>query len=302
VSAHSRFVICAAVLFAPAFASRGQATGPAVSEAQADSLFSAREFARALAAYEALTRQDSTSARLWYQVGLSAAFTGKPDRAATAFERSATITPNPSALYNVGAMHARMHHADSAFAWLERAVKVGFGNPAVLQSDQDLAGIRSDPRFAALLKAASTPPAPCMSNPDYRRFDFWVGEWDVTTRGGVAVGKSSVQSVSGGCGLLENWTAKNGAQGKSLNSFSPQTRQWRQFWVGQAGALVDYSESEWNDGAVTFFARGRGFNAAIQRLTFSALNDSTVRQLGEASSDGGQTWKINYDLYYHRRR
>jgi len=32
------------------------------------------------------------------------------------------------------------------------------------------------------------------------------------------------------------------------------------------------------------------------------VNDSTVRQHGELSNDGGATWTTTYDFYYHRRR
>jgi len=271
-------------------------------EKTADSLFGAKDYARAMAAYEALARQDSSNAKYWYQIGLSAANLGRYDRGLVAFARSAALMPNPNAIYNVGAMHARLSHVDSAFAWLNRALITGFGNPALLQSDEDLASIRSDARFAALVVSAGKAPTPCLTDPDFRRFDFWVGEWDVTAKGGAPVGKSSVQSVSGGCGLLENWTAGNGATGKSLNTYNGQTKQWMQFWVGQGGGLTEYTESEWHDGAVTFFSKPTGPKTAFQRLTFTPLNDSTVRQFGEISTDGGKIWKVGYDFYYHRRR
>lgn len=274
----------------------------AASEHSADSLFGAKEFAKAIAAYEALTQRDSANARYWFQIGLAAASLGKYELGASAFARSAALVPNPNAIYNVGAMHARLNHVDSAFAWLTRATRSGFGNPALLQSDEDLASIRSDARFPALVAAAGKPPTPCLSNPDFRRFDFWVGEWDVTTKGGAPVGKSSVQSVSGGCALLENWTAANGATGKSLNTYNGRTKQWMQFWVGQAGGVTEYSESEWHDGAVTFFSKSTGSNSAFQRLSFTPLNDGTVRQFGEISTDAGKSWNVGYDFYYHRRR
>ena len=72
-------------------------------------------------------------------------------------------------------------------------------------------------------------PMPCARDPERRRFDFWTGEWDVKTKEGVLVGKSNVHVVSGGCGLLENWTSLRGQTGKSLNAYNPQTRQWQQY-------------------------------------------------------------------------
>ena len=38
------------------------------------------------------------------------------------------------------------------------------------------------------------------------------------------------------------------------------------------------------------------------RLTFFPVSANEVRQLGEASADGGKTWKTQYDLYYHRKK
>lgn len=152
---------------------------------------------------------------------------------------------------------------------------------------------------------AGIPASPCPNDPDRHRFDFWVGEWRVTTQDGHAVGSSSVQSMAGGCGLLENWTATNGTTGKSLNAFNPVSKQWQQFWVGQGGAVTEYRESEWHDGSLSFIAHPSAATTPAtptQRLTFTPVNDSTVRQHGEISSDGGSTWTTAYDFYYHRRR
>ena len=149
------------------------------------------------------------------------------------------------------------------------------------------------------------PPTPCVGNADRHRFDFWVGEWQVTTANGNVVGSSSVQSMAGGCGLLENWTAANGTTGKSLNAYNPVSKQWQQYWVGQGGAVTEYRESEWHDGSLSLIARASARSVAaapIQRLTFTPVNDSTVRQHGEVSADSGSTWTTTYDFYYHRRR
>jgi len=149
----------------------------------------------------------------------------------------------------------------------------------------------------------SPPPAPCKDKPDYHRFDFWLGNWRVTAPNGTQVGTSHVDVVSGGCALLENWRAMNGSEGKSLNTFDPATRQWRQFWVGQGGGVTDYRESEWHDGGVSFFVRMPAANdrpGAIMRLTFTPLDSGDVRQHSEISSDGGKTWTTQYDFHYHR--
>lgn len=162
--------------------------------------------------------------------------------------------------------------------------------------------------FASTAGAQSTTPAPapCRTDPERRLFDFWVGDWDVTPSGAaVVVGTSSVQVVSGGCALLENWTSARGGQGKSLNAYNVAEQHWQQYWIGQDGSVVEFRDSEWRDGSVTFLARFAAHDttpATVMRLTFTPRPDSTVRQHGEQSTDGGATWKTQYDFIYRRRR
>jgi hypothetical protein len=153
--------------------------------------------------------------------------------------------------------------------------------------------------------APTSAPAPCARDSLYRRFDFWVGSWQVTTPGGTPVGTSRVDIVSGGCAILENWHSARGAEGKSLNSYDAETGQWRQFWVGQAGGITDYARSEWDGKTLTFYAGAAASQsqpAALYRLSFTALDTDVVRQLGEVSKDAGKTWAITYDFRYHRTR
>jgi hypothetical protein len=40
----------------------------------------------------------------------------------------------------------------------------------------------------------------------------------------------------------------------------------------------------------------------IMRMTFTKLDNDKVRQFGESSTDGGKTWKTNFDLEYRRKK
>jgi hypothetical protein len=144
-------------------------------------------------------------------------------------------------------------------------------------------------------------PAPCANDPERHRFDFWIGEWTVTTKTGGVAGSSVIESVSGGCALLENWTSLSGGRGKSLNAYNPQTRQWQQYWIGQDGAVSEFRTSEFKDGTMVFFIKDESKPNSIDRLTFTPLDSATVRQHSESSSDGGKSWTTQYDFYYHRK-
>jgi len=270
-------------------------------ERAADSAYASKNYRRAYELFEQLARIDSTVPRYWMQLGMSAAFTKDYKAGARAFERASASGGGPVAAYNAGAMFARLSQPDSAFAWLGRAVQIGFGDTTTLAADDDLASLRGDPRYAKLRHDATVAPAPCREAANYRRFDFWVGNWRVTTPGGQQVGTSHVDVVSGGCALLENWRDMRGSEGKSLNTFDPTSGAWRQFWVGQGGGVTDYNESEWHGSSLTFVAHSRAQNgsAFMQRLTFTPLPDGVVRQFGEGSTDGGKTWTSFYDFHYH---
>lgn len=144
---------------------------------------------------------------------------------------------------------------------------------------------------------------PCAERAESRRFDFWVGEWEVRGPNGRIAGSSSVQPVAGSCALLENWTDAKGGTGKSLNAFNASAGHWQQFWVGQQGEVHEYRESEWRGGALVFLARDAKNTREMHRMTFSPIgtDGTVVRQFGELSSDGGKSWTVEYDLYYHRR-
>jgi hypothetical protein len=167
---------------------------------------------------------------------------------------------------------------------------------------------RHAPTIAMGIAQATPPrgpaPTPCVSAAERHQFDFWVGEWDVFDLAGAKVGTSSVQVVSGGCALLENWTAGNALQGKSLNAYNAARSQWQQYWFGQDGTVTEYRESAWVGKALQFTAHADATTAApatILHLTFTPLDDGSVRQLGQLSSDGGATWKTTYDFRYRCR-
>jgi hypothetical protein len=153
--------------------------------------------------------------------------------------------------------------------------------------------------------SATTAPIVCASAPERHHFDFWIGEWDVTTSAkadGSKGGNSVIQSVSGGCALLENWTSIQGGQGKSLNAYNPLVHEWQQYWIGQDGNVTEFRTSHFDGTSLSFLTDdGPGPNL-IGRLTFTPMATDLVRQHYESSGDAGKTWTTVYDLYYHRKR
>jgi hypothetical protein len=166
--------------------------------------------------------------------------------------------------------------------------------------------------FAVLLICAAPalaqqPPAPkfgCEDKPEVRQFDFWVGEWKVMVTGTENVaGRNSIQLINQSCALLENWTGGRGGTGKSINFYNAATRKWHQTWIDNQGGVTFFT-GEYRDDAMRFEGERVGANGTTSpvRLTFTKIAADTVRQLGEGTSDGGQTWTVQYDLTYVRER
>ncbi|MEM9180359.1 MAG: hypothetical protein AAGA89_11630 [Pseudomonadota bacterium] len=103
-----------------------------------------------------------------------------------------------------------------------------------------------------------TPPAPC-SGEAFHQFDFWVGDWAVTTPDGTYAGDNKITREEGGCLILETWTSATGGTGQSYNYYNPATEKWRQVWVN-TGAMIDYegglteSGSMKLEGTITYVA------------------------------------------------
>ncbi len=144
-------------------------------------------------------------------------------------------------------------------------------------------------------------PQPCDSNLNYRQFDFWVGEWEVTA-GGKKAGTNRIELIENNCIVFENWTGAGGGSGRSFNFYNNQTKKWNQIWVDSVGNNLQF-EGEFRAGNLHYTATTLGAGGAKTRhkLTFFNLQPGHVRQLWESSTDGGTTWTVVFDGDYRRK-
>lgn len=149
---------------------------------------------------------------------------------------------------------------------------------------------------------------PC-SKPEFRQFDFWIGEWEAYGVKGNKAGDSKISLILDSCVILEEWTGQPNQvftyTGKSFNSYNAATKQWQQTWTDNTGNTTEFLRGEGSNGKIVYYAdkvtgpKGENF---MRRLTFTKLTDDKVRQLGERSDDGGKTWTTEYDLEYRRKK
>jgi len=161
--------------------------------------------------------------------------------------------------------------------------------------------------MAFYMKAQKTP---CTTDPVYRQFDFWIGEWDVYAKNGKKAGDSRIDLILDSCIILENWKSANVSQGdyyagKSFNTYNSVSKQWQQTWVDNVGGSTEFLEGHFENNKMTFQTKPFQFSKdtmAVRRLTFYNLDVNRVRQHGEISKDGGRTWSTEYDLEYRRKK
>ena len=148
--------------------------------------------------------------------------------------------------------------------------------------------------------------SPCISDPVYRQFDFWIGEWHVYALNGKKAGDSKIELILDSCIILENWTSANsGYAGKSFNTYNASTKQWQQTWVDNMGGSTEYLEGSLDNNKMVFRTKPFPFSKdtiAVRKLTFYNLSADNVRQHGEITKDNGSTWKTEYDLEYRRKK
>lgn len=153
----------------------------------------------------------------------------------------------------------------------------------------------------ALAQQANPPPA-CMT-PEYRVFDFWVGEWKAYVTGtDKLAGLSTITREDGACVITEHWRSQVASfTGRSLNIYSADAKHWEQFWVDSTGDLTHFIGHATSDGmdlvAEDDTSPGQP-TPVFTRMIFTHNADGTVRQHGLASSDRGKTWTDSYDFTY----
>ena len=152
--------------------------------------------------------------------------------------------------------------------------------------------------------AQQQPPAPTCEAPEYRAFDFWIGEWDAERADTHApAGRSSVRAEDAGCVITEHWTSVGQPySGRSLNIYDRTSQKWEQFWVDSNGTRVHFVGGPTDSGMrITTEAPVpvAPSQQAYSRMTFTHNADGSVLQHGETSPDG-QTWTTSYAFIYRR--
>jgi tetratricopeptide (TPR) repeat protein len=296
------FVVCFA------FCATAQQGGNAIADAlsqQADAAYDAQDWAKAADFYGQLSKQAPGTPRTWLRLGAALRWTAKYGEALAAFEKAIQSGAAIQGEYGEAATYAAMNRPDQALASLEKAMKQGYATPDALANDAKFATLRDLPAFAKLVEQAKRNEKPCAFTPENREFDFWLGEWNVSsTQGATPAGNSKIELILGDCVIQENWSSLNSPYiGKSYNIYNAALKRWEQYWVDSVGGNI-FFHGELKDGVMDYWTdeipQADG-TKLMRHLQFFKLGPDTVRQFSQGSTDGGKTWHVEYDLTYSRK-
>lgn len=141
-------------------------------------------------------------------------------------------------------------------------------------------------------------------------FDFWAGNWDLHwfEKDSVkAFGENIITKDLDGVVITENFKALTGQnkdyKGCSLSVFDNRTQSWRQTWVDNTNTYLPFVGGK--EGNTPFFEQrftGRNGNSIIQKMFFKDITPNSFIWDWKASSDGGQTWVSNWQIFYQRKK
>jgi beta-lactamase regulating signal transducer with metallopeptidase domain/tetratricopeptide (TPR) repeat protein len=103
------------------------------------------------------SRRHGQSGGDWYSRGMELHNEGNYDEAIAAFGHAIEEgTRVDAATYNIACGYARKGNADRAVEWLRKSLREGFDLASYIDKDDDLDGLRSDPRFIELRRNLRT--------------------------------------------------------------------------------------------------------------------------------------------------
>ena len=288
-------LFCGTAIFAA-----GQSAVSVEFRTEADAVYQKQDWKAALPFYEKIAAAEPYNPGARYRLGVCLIGLNRYREAIAPLEGLMTASPNVVFATALARAYAGAKEPGKMFEVLEQATKLGGIPETTLDGSAEFAALRSDNKFQELAKRLDVAANPCNGSPEFRQFDFWIGEWDAKNAQGLTVGSSSIQLILSNCVIFENWNTPVNS-GKSFNVFNRNDKKWYQTWVDDKGNINHYTGTL-IDGKMVMVGESPNVTPrTLLRMTFSKLPDGSVRQLGESSTDDGKTWTQRYDFTYVRK-
>lgn len=274
----------------------------AVTQEEADAAFAAQQWAAAADGYEDLLRTDRANANNWFNLARAQHQLGDLTAARRSYQRA--LDNNHAApgrvRFNLARAQMSAGRRAEALRTIQQLVGTGITHRQLVAATE-FAPLASEPDFQSVVAAQT----PC-NTPEYRQFDFWLGDWDIvsTGPGASAGGHNVITAIQDGCVVLENYDTPGGFTGMSMNFYDSTRQLWHQTWMSNSGGAL-YLEGRLNEaGAMVLSDENLPSHiqsGIINRTTWTPLAEGGLRQLWDSSSDQGATWTTIFDGRYVRR-
>ena len=139
---------------------------------------------------------------------------------------------------------------------------------------------------------------PC-SAPEFRQFDFWLGDWDALDAGKSAIlARTHVDPILDGCVLREEYESVAGLKGQSFTLYDASRKIWHQSWVTNRGRLL-VIEGKLEAGEMILAGADLTVDGKERRVRgiWKPMNGG-VRETAVTSTDAGSTWQPWFDIIF----
>ncbi len=259
---------------------------------QADKHYQAQQWQQAADAYQVLSEQDIENGLYWFRLGQSLHALQQYQAAVKPLQQALQYPHDtvsvPVNLLLLARSQAASGDVPGALKNIAAIQATGARPYQAVKNSVEFSDINKTPEFIDIVEKLK----PCGTS-DHRAFDFWLGEWEVTSPNRPGwVAQNSITLSNDDCSVHESYTS-GGYTGSSISFYDNQKQQWHQTWIDNQGASI-YLDGNLTDGAMVL-------GNATNRVTWSVQPDNRVRQHWQSTSDEGETWTTVFDGYYRKK-
>jgi len=266
------------------------------------------DFAGAAAALERVTSAEPANKLAWRYLGFAYLKLKRYGDARGAYAKLLALAPDaPAALYNTGVSYALEGNPEAAFDWLAKAKATKKLDMTQIEVDQDLAALKSDPRFAALLPKPEDFAPPFVDTEHVRALREWDGESQGDQFGWIArsLGDVDGDGVADFVTSAPTWAAATGSAKDAGRVYVYSTKTGKLLWkadgapADELGTGVELAGDANKDGVPDVVAGAPGGGKAfiysgrdgsvLQTLVAESKTDTFGRHVtsaGDVNGDG----------------
>jgi hypothetical protein len=150
---------------------------------------------------------------------------------------------------------------------------------------------------ARTVSTPQSPPSPPCSAPEYRQFDFWLGDWDAFDADSPATpgARAKVTSILNGCVVHEDYQDTTGSHGESFSIYDASRKIWHQTWVTNRGRLLTI-EGSFQNGEM--FMTGVDYPNGKERHIRGSWKPIPGGVSEIAATSTAKTWTPWFDLVF----